>query len=224
MQIRPNCLNHPFPLWVRLGLQAMSASCPFSPRQRPNPGHRGRAFGKLPAAPLGALAAGSAPLLIPPPAQWAGRPPMQVQPDARRAHARLLLRNALLRLGVFTLLTPSRLRLVVVCYALLLLAHGSGAFFALLPPIAAWVVRDRHGLRHDHPERRLRRRPRQLGRLIPVWQLEFFGDGRIGSAKAFEATRDQFRLKQVAASSASRCALYAAIEISPPNNRIRIVT
>jgi hypothetical protein len=28
----------------------------------------------------------------------------------------------------------------------------------------------------------------------------------------------------VAASSASRCALYAAIEISPPNNWIRIVT
>ena len=120
----------------------------FGPDSDQIPGHGGRALGKLPAAPRGAAAAGSAPLLVPPQAQWAGRPPCRLQPDARRVHARLLLSNALLRLGVFTLLTPSRLRLVVVCYALLLLAHGGGAFMRMLGPRRARVVRDRHGLRH----------------------------------------------------------------------------
>jgi hypothetical protein len=70
-------------------------------------------------------------------------------------------------------------------------------FIASLPPVAARMVNGGgHTLHREHCERRLRRRPRQLGRLVPIRQFEFVGDRRPVPREALKIARDEFDLAQ----------------------------
>jgi hypothetical protein len=64
---------------------------------------------------------------------------------------------------------------------------------APLLPIAARVVNGgSHTLYRDHCERRLRRWPSRLGRMVPVPQPKFVRDRRLVPCEAIEIARDEF--------------------------------